>query len=353
MGEHLILKMSEIATYCYLVNYQRSKWIENVTIGLVLVFGYILTLGMVEYLWRDHCQDVIIVGSGPLADYFHHLLAEANLKVLSIVPKRESYFTATLNEKPWIRTTPREITFPGPTEEELRQLSNLYSLPLEEVMSGADEMALEAELLPREGLFLGFADKLGARERNLYRYTYPTSHSSAHLREGEVIYLSHQQVTLETGEVLHSRLVCLVEPPECLLEKYINLKEPLGARLEKVYISYLEGKVGTFFQKRDISFSYARYEGQGKVKVSQDIPLERDGGRYRYPIPPDNILEKLDLAYLPAHPGHISNLFFPWYKQEDSPLVLDRLTIPSISPDRDLLIVMQSLRKMLISSLLK
>ena len=343
--------MIKPSTYYQLVYYKRRKLVELVTFALIIIASIISILAIITYLWNKYVIDVVIIGSGPFASYFQFLLEKKGISSQLILPACDYYFGCRVeNISPWLRFQQEEVIFPHPSDEEFNQLADKYGLPLSTLKDSWDEIAQRAKIYPPDEKFKTHAEKMGFQHRELYSY---------HLEKGAskrscVISIQQEaklaKVELEKG-VLYARLACLVEVNQGnLFEHYQDLNHPQEARIIQIYLSETEeGRVGTFFESEGTSFCYYQNGSLGVTCLSTNTPVRfsLDSGSFFLETSHVSLPETLGLDRLPPRQAQVSHLFLPWKSQEKSPLILDTLNINSTSPERDLLIVMGGLAKML------
>ena len=339
--------------YYSLIYYRRIKLLEHITLALLVVFMITTLISKIYYLWKKYVSDVIIVGSGGYTGYFQSLLQEADVTSRLILPRREHQLSFPIqNTSSWSRPGSTELVFPSPNQEELEELSNKFDVPLENVTAAWDEISQEAKLYPSHDTFFSYAENLGTEQRSVYSYPLKEYYGE---RE-HIIDITQEAglatVTLRDGKKLYGRYAFLVETNhEELIEKYYNLNHPLGARISQNYLSQPDDdvEVGSYFESDGVSFCYYRDDKLGLTRLSTDVPVSFNDitGKYQVEIPECSLTGTLELYDLPSCQSRVDYLFFSWQLKEKSPVILDRLTIKSSSPSRDLLIIIKAISKML------
>lgn len=345
------------STYYSLIYYQRIKLVTLLTFAILIVFGLVVILSLIKYLLTTYVTDVIIIGSGPFACHFQTLLKESGITSQLILPSRQYQLGYTINNStPWSRPINDKIIFPEPSQDELKVLAKQYGLPDDLVKVAWEQLAKEGYKYPQDQVFLKYANDLGSEERKVYSILLKTSQA----RRAHVTSISQGPklaiVKINNGENLYARLACLVEvSQEDLLEHYLDLDHPSGARVIQSYISTVgeSGIFGSFFESKKTSFRYHRDNFTGLTLLSTDanVEFQPETSSYSYELPKEELYKVLGLTNLPSCPFRVSHLFFPWRQQPKSPIILDTTNIASTSPERDLIIVIQTLTKMLYNKL--
>ncbi len=341
------------STYYQLIYYQRIKLVVLVTFALLILTSFALILSSVNYLWSTYVTDVIVVGSGPFACHFQSLLEEAGLTSQLVLPSRQYQLGYMVdNSTPWSRSMKDEIIFPEPSSEELEHLAEQYDLPCDVVNASWKQLAKKANKYPQHELFFGYAENLGTQEREVYSWHLNTCKANYYNRVTSIEQNAKIAKVRIGDRYIYARIACLVEvSQQDLFEQYLNLDQPCGARVIQSYLSTVEGngKIGSFFESDKTTFCYYRDGPSGVTLLSSDVTanFQAASSCYHLDLPETPLSENLELTDLPPCPFRVSHLFFPWRKVEKSPLILDTTNIMSTSPERDLLIVMQSLTNLI------
>lgn len=342
------------STYYHLIYYQRIKLVIMVTFALLIVASFAGILAVVNYLWSTYVTDVIVIGNGPFACHFQSLLSEAGLTSQLVLPTRQYQLGCTVdNSTSWSRAMKDEIIFPEPSSEELESLADQYAIPLDIITTSWKQIATQAsDKYPQHELFFGYAENLGTSEREVYSLHLKGCKATRHGRVTSIEQNAKLAKVRLGQEYIYARVACLVEvSQEDLFEHYFNLDQPCGARVVQSYLSKVEDddKIGSFFESEGISFCYHRDETIGSTLLSSDVKVmfQEETSCYHLDLPETPLYEMLELNDLPQCPFRVSHLFFPWRKLDKSPLILDTTNIMSTSPERDLIIVMQSLTNLI------
>ena len=340
--------------YYSLIYYQRIKLVTLLTFALLILLGFVIVLALVNYLWSTYVTDVIIVGSGPFACHFQALLEEVGITSQLILPPRQYQLGCNvINATPWSRLTKDEIIFPEPSQEELESLAGQYGLSISLIMESWKKLAEEAKKYPQHDLFLNYAENLGTQAREIY--SCQLKPCQAHRARVISISQDSKLATIKIGDRgtnLHARLACLVEvSQEDLFEQYLDLNRPSGARVIQSYTSDVEKeeKFGSFFECNEVAFRYHRNGTSGLTLLSSNVnaKFQPETSSYYLDLPETSLHETLELSEFPPCSFRVSHLFFPWQCRDKSPLILDTTNIMSTSPERDLLIVIRVLSKMI------
>lgn len=351
------------AIYYRLIYHRQLKLLEGTTIMLIVLAGIILITAYIDIILREAVDDVIILGEPLLAGYFYDLLQEVgknHLKLRLIIAPKETCFGyyITFGDKRrllWTRSTRQScnLRFPEPKIEEFKYLAEKYGLDEEDLVETWNTFKEECHNYPQHPLFNRYCQEHNFEERQLYSYRLPLSEERRRRKiETEKVKIDPYSsglhyLTVNKKRIIGRMIFCINPEQEYLFRKFQDVNYPSALRLRQKYFSKTqEIRDGTFICLKDDYFDYSRDEGISMTQLSTKIPLRSyQCNEIINSSSSGNVFGFSDLIFI--YP-EIEQLYLPW-KPSSSIIVLDCCNIETTSSERDLIILLRALVKMLVN----
>ena len=346
------------STYYYLVYYRRRHEWLMITYLCCIIVGIIITLIWIRYLLDIYLDDVLVIGSGLYATYFANQLKRHGYRCRLFLPSYQhniAYCVSPVSDKElplyWMRQQEQDLVYSYLNDEDKETLSRKYNLSIDLIRQCYQELIDESIRLSEEepGLYLITKPQLEDNrsiETTIYgcleNYNYQDN--LHRLRINGRNYYGTTMISVENNNPF-------------FLEAGFNLQEPLAIRVKQEY-KLLKGKDTTSFfaEKEQVPVNRMIYlcrdDGSSWLSFNRDYPIRYDPDQNMFRLTEEicSLAPNFGLEELPETQSQVSHLFLKRNRSKQSRrnlFFLDTVDIWSSCPERDLLIVMKAIEKLL------